>query len=249
MKDIIKIKNIFDNSELIWFNNDFTKNNLPGPEFQKLQKKSTLPYILEKGKGVLDIGAHIGDYSIPLASALQNLGRKDIIIYAIEPTKAKCEFMTNIVKLNNLNNIKIINIGISNSERKHKISKYSEKSNGRNTGGHQWIEDNNGINFTTLDSLMEKNEIGEIGFFWLDAQWMEYEVLSGGINFLKKNKPYILMEYYPPTVFEEDNITVKFSRRGTKRLLLKDKKFKFLFTELKMKIVPKKEFEDLFLTF
>ena len=70
--------------------NDFSKNNWPNPAHQEKQKKFSLKYVLEKGKGVLDIGAHLGDFGISLAIALKNLNRTDIKVYCIEPTYEKC---------------------------------------------------------------------------------------------------------------------------------------------------------------
>jgi hypothetical protein len=46
--EIITIKNPIDsNISMLWLNNNFTKNNWPGPNFQKHQKKEALKYILE----------------------------------------------------------------------------------------------------------------------------------------------------------------------------------------------------------
>ena len=122
-KEVIVIPNPIDsNTSMLWLDNDFTKNNSPGPSFQKEQKKEVLKYILEKGKGVIDCGAHIGDFGICLAVILKTLKRNDIIVYCIEPSKEKCNFMKKVCKLNNLDetNIKIINCGLSD-----KIGKYS----------------------------------------------------------------------------------------------------------------------------
>ena len=165
-EEIIVIKNPIDsNVSMQWLDNTFTRNNWPDPPFQKQQKKEALKYILEKGKGVIDCGAHIGDFGVCLAVMLKALKRSDIVVYCIDPSEEKCNFMKQVCKLNNLDdtNIKIINCGLSD-----KIGKYSigtKKECGSNTGGWQWIEDNDGVPFTTLDQLYKDNIIGEIGFF------------------------------------------------------------------------------------
>ena len=96
--EIIVIMNPIDSSTpMLWLDNTFTRNNWPDPPFQKHQKKEALKYILEKGKGVIDCGAHIGDFGVCLAVMLKALKRSDIIVYCIDPSKEKCDFMTNAI--------------------------------------------------------------------------------------------------------------------------------------------------------
>lgn len=249
----IEIENPIDGKIMYWYDNDFTKINFPGPNFQKEQKKSSLKYILEKGKGVLDIGAHIGDYGICMAKALTNLNREDVIVYCIDPSEYKCDFMEQVKKDNNLNNVKIICAGLTD-----KVGRYSVKEHGfggtercrRNSGGWQWTKDPKGKKFTTLDKLYENNKIGEIGFFWFDAQWSEYKIMVGGQKYLTENRPYILMEYYPCRRFHEDKESVVKVRQGTKDELSKDKKFVRLFKKYDIVISEKgSEFEDILIEF
>ena len=97
--EFVVIVNPIDNSPMIWINNEFAKNNLPSPNHQLKQKKNSLKYILESNKNVLDAGAHIGDYGLCLACALRNLNKNNIIVYCIEPSEEKCNFMKKICEL------------------------------------------------------------------------------------------------------------------------------------------------------
>ena len=103
----IIIKNPIDNSDMLWYDNHFTQNNFPGPEFHKEDKRKSLEYILEKNKNIIDTGAHIGDYGLCLAKALQNISREDLTVFCIEPYIEKCKFMNSIVKLNNIKTQKL----------------------------------------------------------------------------------------------------------------------------------------------
>ena len=69
----------------------------------------------------------------------------------------------------------------------------------------------------------------------MDAQWMEYKIIRGGINYLTKFKPYILMEY-DPVIESYDNGTAKKYRKGSKNDLKNDNKFVKLFSEIGIKI-------------
>jgi FkbM family methyltransferase len=254
-EETIVIKNPIDsNISMLWLDNTFTRNNHPGPDFQKKQKKEALKYILERGKGVIDCGAHIGDFGICLAIVLKVLKRNDIMVYCIDPSEEKCNFMKYICKLNKLDetNIKIINCGLSDRIGNYSIGSKNRDGDGNkpsNTGGWQWIKDDNGIEFKTLDYLYEKKIINKIGFFWMDAQWMEYEIIKGGIKYLSDCKPYILMEYDPASELYPNGIAKKY-KKGSKKELKSDNKFKRLFSEIGIKISNKgDELDDILLEF
>ena len=250
LSNIIELSNPIDNKPMKWFDNEFTKKNWPGPNFQSKQKKNSLNYILKKGKGVLDIGAHIGDYGVSLAIALKRMNEKKIIVYCIDPSEDKCNFMHKVSKLNGLNDdeIKIICCGISDKERTYSVNETDIKVRGKNTGGWQWSIDNKGKMFTTLDRLWNMGVIGEIGFFWLDAQWMEHLVLKGGLTYLKHCKPYILIEYDIVTRYYPDKITPETFISGTYNQLKNDDRFKDVFEKLEIKLIEHKpKFDDILL--
>ncbi len=66
-----------------------------------INKALTLP----QNSCIIDCGAHIGDGSIAIAHALNYHKREDIIVYAIDPSKFKCDFINFIKTKNNLNNL------------------------------------------------------------------------------------------------------------------------------------------------
>ena len=153
--EYLKILNPLDNSLLVWENSNFTRSNWPDPYYDIEEKQ----FIFEKCKfnklnhGIIDVGAHIGDLAIPLALALSNIGRSDIIVYAIDPSKEKCDFIEKMAKINSIKNIKVLNYGLSDSEQimghdqidlNSEITdrwlnfNLDEVNNLTNTGGQQW---------------------------------------------------------------------------------------------------------------
>ena len=46
------------------------------------------------------------------------------------------------------------------------------------------------IKFTYLDEFIVLNKISNVDFIKLDVDGFEYNVLSGGMNFLKEKKPH-----------------------------------------------------------
>ena len=51
--------------------------------------------------------------------------------------------------------------------------------------------------FLTLDDFVILNKISDVDFIKLDVDGFEYNVLKGGLNFLKEKKPPIFMELAP----------------------------------------------------
>lgn len=154
---------------------------------------------------VIDGGAHIGDFSVPIAHALKSAGREDIIVYAIEPDKNKCEFIRRMVKANALTNLKVISVGLSDKEGKFEPDpNYNGYiGNKKNTGGQPWISSENGIDFATLDSLVTRGFITErIGCIHYDLEGMEPEALKGTKTCLETFQPYLSLE-----VTGEDNVS------------------------------------------
>jgi FkbM family methyltransferase len=244
--NVIDIINPIDGNYIKWNNNDFAVNNYPGVKYQASQKKASLKYILKKNQNIIDTGAHIGDYGVPLACALRNLS-SNLKVYCIEPSKEKCIFIKEMSTLNNLNNLYVINLGLSNKEGLFSVANSGNgrglKEYGKNTGAWRWEIDYNGITkFSTLDKLYENKIIENIGFIWLDVEFMEKEVLEGGEKLIKNCKPYILMEYWP-------NTRKIVTNRGTTNELKNDIQFNDVFQKLNIKIsnLQDLDFDDILL--
>lgn len=110
-------------------------------------------------------------------------------------------------------------------------AKWNIKNSEYNTGAWQWVPNETGIDFTTLDILFNKKEIFNVGFIWLDAQWSEYQILNGGINLLSSCRPYIFMEYCPVSKYSKDKLSAVKYTKGTCDQLKKDEKFMVFFKE------------------
>ena len=202
----IKTNTINDNHKIKWqkLDTNFMSKNWPNTfDFDYdikddiINKALTLPL----NSAIIDCGAHIGDGSVSIAHALKHYNREDIIVYAIDPSKYKCEFIEFIKTKNNLNNLIVLNYGLSNINSEYKTLKQS----GENTGGWEWVahntnttdtEDINNITkFIKLDDLIKDNMIKhKIGIIHLDVEGMEKEALIGGTETIAQHKPYISIE-------------------------------------------------------
>ena len=198
------IKNETNNdlNNIIWqkIDSNFMKSNYPntfnfdyGIKEDIINKALTLP----KNSCIIDCGAHIGDGSIAIAHVLKYHKREDIIVYAIDPSKFKCDFIEFIKTKNNLNNLRVLNYGLSNVNSEYK----SLKQSGKNTGAWEWAlndttnKDDDINKFIKLDDLINNNIIKEtIGIIHLDVEGMEKQAIQGGFKTIEKYKPYLSIE-------------------------------------------------------
>jgi FkbM family methyltransferase len=136
-----------------------------------------MPYF--KDKNIIDLGAYIGDNSIPWA--LKSNG----IIYAIDPSKENTDFIDKMTKHNKLDNIVSITKAISDISE---IIYYNENDDTHISCNN--ISGRSSFEATTLDSLNFNN----IGFIHLDVEGFEYKVLQGAIKIINRDKPIIAWE-------------------------------------------------------
>jgi tRNA G37 N-methylase Trm5 len=111
----IELNFLYDNTDIIIDDNDsryktmsetFKKEKI----FRKLIIFLINTNIIDKNKNFIDLGAWWGDNTIPWAKNING------IIYAIDPSKENVEYINKNKKLNNLNNIIIINSAISDKD-------------------------------------------------------------------------------------------------------------------------------------
>ena len=198
---ITDLLNLNTKTSIKWpnvYTSNFMNNNRPNKFVHDFKVKLDIvnrAINFPKNYCIIDCGAHIGDGVIPIAHALKYFRRNDIIIYAIDPSKYKCEFIKKIAAINKLDNIRVLNYGLA-KENKFYSSYRCENSSGnmiwKNIKTLKYSEKEF---FVKLDYLTENNFIKEnIGAIHLDVEGMEDDVLIGGIETLNKFKPYLSLE-------------------------------------------------------
>lgn len=165
----------------------FKRRNIHEGIFRQINTYLINNNIIDKNKNIIDLGAWIGDNSIPWAKNING------IVYAIDPSKENCKYIYEMSILNNINNIIVIKGAISDSEKI--ISTDSTDLH------HCSFNDNNSLNNKIqafcLDTLLYKKKIiDNIGYIHLDVESMEYLVLKGSSQLINKLKPIITFEQH-----------------------------------------------------
>lgn len=149
---------------------------------------------LKPGDNVLDIGAHIGYYSLIAAERVGKKGR----VYAFEPNKDNLALLTKNINANKYKNIVIIDKAVAKTAKKAKLF-LSPVS----TGMHSLIDidGNNGeatmVDVVSLDKLFGKNP-PKISAIKMDIEGGEYSAVEGMAHLLKKSKNIKLFAEFSP---------------------------------------------------
>jgi FkbM family methyltransferase len=148
-------------------------------------------YLIKQGivKGnIVDLGAWIGDNSIPWALL------SDRCIYAIDPSPDNCSYIKDMAALNDIKNIIIIQKAISD--------KSEVLSTNDNINHCSFVYNNPGVvgthklESTSLDQLYRDQVIQDVGYIHLDVEGMEAKVVAGATELIQSCRPIIAFEQH-----------------------------------------------------
>src|SRR5919202_3302307 len=150
----------------------------------------------KQGDIVVDVGAHIGRYTIIASKRVGATGK----VIAIEAHPGNYEMLNRNIKLNGLTNVTTLNFAVYSKETKIKLFLPGEKSNRtiyntlistRATDEEKFVE----VNADTLDDLLQNNEISHADVNWIkiDVEGAELDVLKGADSIMSNSKNITLL--------------------------------------------------------
>jgi FkbM family methyltransferase len=150
----------------------------------------------KQGDIVVDIGAHIGHYTI-IASKRVGINGK---VIAIEANPGNFKLLNRNIRLNQLANVVSLNHAVYSKETKLKLYAPGEEAghtiyntliSDRATNEEKFVE----VNANTLDYLLQPKGIRQEQVNWIkiDVEGAEFEVLKGATNVLCKSKDITLL--------------------------------------------------------
>ncbi len=156
--------------------------------------------ILEQGDCVIDIGAHIGYFSLLAATLVGPSGK----VISFEPENSNYRHLRLNMQLNNLLNCHTFNLPLGSRVENKTFYINSDADGGHalwDVGLHPLNEKSRRDRLTkqlqvhTLDSLFGDNSLGSLKLIKIDAEGAEQAILEGGLDTIKINSvPYIICE-------------------------------------------------------
>ncbi len=147
------------------------------------------------GNVAIDIGAHIGSYTLPLARTFEK-------VIAFEPNPYNRYILNLNVKLNKLGNVRVEPVALSN--RTGVVRLYLQSDQG---GTSSLNESHYGfrydktvwVNVLRLDDFKFQN----VGFVKIDVEGEELRVLKGASETIEQSKPVLGIEVHCPKLIRD----------------------------------------------
>lgn len=145
---------------------------------------------MRRGSCFVDVGAHVGYYSVLASKAVCYEGK----IHAFEPDPLNFDLLQRNIALNGLKNVQAHNAAVSNHCGRETLFK-----SGKNTGDHRIVADGErttiGVDCVKLDTVLAGQQIDTIK---IDTQGAECHVLEGARKLMAKPHPMrVLIELWP----------------------------------------------------
>jgi FkbM family methyltransferase len=146
-------------------------------------------YKLKKGEVVVDLGAHIGTFTVAAAKAVGHEG----VIIAVEPSASSLWLLRKNIEANGLSNVVVIPMGIWSA--KASLNLYLSKDHAAYSffGGTNDFEQ---VQVDTLDNILARVGVDRVDFIKMDIEGAEIEAIKGMEEALRKNDVNLAISSY-----------------------------------------------------
>lgn len=206
--------------------NPFTWDLVLGKDLEK-DVKQEFSQNVNEGDTVIDVGAHIGEYTL-LGAKL--VGDKGFII-SVEPDHYTVKSLKENIILNDFKNCLVLEKAVGEKAETKSLYKVSEED----VYGYldpyvlnKKLMKHSEIEVTTIDEIILSKNLNLVNLLKIDVEGFEYEVLLGCNDALKKNKiKKIIIELHPKYLkykgINEDLIYTFLKKHGFKIKKIQEK--------------------------
>lgn len=154
---------------------------------------------LKTGDQVIDIGAHIGLFSVVCSQLVGKEGK----IVCFEPTPGTYKLLQQTLKLNHCENVIPVQAAVSSKEGQATfyISTENEGNNSNSLVGNNTLQKMEGydVQLKTIDSIVAEYVISP-NLIKIDVEGAELDTLKGGLNTFSTLKPNIILGLHPEAI-------------------------------------------------
>lgn len=131
---------------------------------------------------IVDIGAHIGTFAVRAASLLKN-GK----VYAVEASRENCAYLRANVKLNNLGNVSVHHLALTDFKGETKLYHKGHKGHLGSSIVKDFLGEAENVPTDTLANFMQDNDISHCDYMKLNCEGAEFKIiLSTHKNILQR---------------------------------------------------------------
>lgn len=208
--------------------------------FESVYEKETVNLfkgIIKKGYNVIDVGAHVGYFSLLISTLVDEIGK----IFSFEPNKTNyLQFKKNIKK-NNINNILALEYALSDKVSVEKFFFHQlNEGGGSLNNAHEVLQDFTLVKTSSLDELFNSQIINtsSVDFIKIDVEGHEEKVLKGMLNIIELYSPMILVEVLN---YQSELEVIEFLKKKKYKFFIKINKFDLLCSSIDLNIIPYKD--------
>ena len=161
---------------------------------------ATLPSVLSPGDVFVDIGAHIGYYSVLAASLVGPTGH----VYAFEPSPSNYDLLRRNIQLNGLRNVTALELAIGASEGRGTLYEGPRQNSGLATLNPVYGAKRQGatrelaVDIRPVAAVVPREHLVRVRALKIDVEGQELEVLHSLAPLLELNRPLtIFLEWTP----------------------------------------------------
>jgi FkbM family methyltransferase len=181
----------------------------------------------KEGDTVVDIGAHMGRYTIPSSKSVGASGK----VIAVEAHPYNFRMLQHNLRLNKLTNVSVLNQAVYSQKARLKLylpdedlgftTHHSLMANYLNAKLSKDVERSYiEVEADTLDNLLKIRGVRQVNWIKIDVEGAEYEVLKGAEEVLSANKRISILvevhgkETYGPTIelLRSNNFDIEFEK-------------------------------------
>lgn len=153
-----------------------------------------------EGATILDIGAHIGMFSIMAAKTAGEYGK----IFSFEPSPGTADILQQTIRINEVG--KLINpvnqaMGKEVGRQAFYVSEAEADSHNSLVPYQQMSKLHTvQVEVNSIDNFVLTKKLSKINFINIDVEGAEYDVLLGGVQVFKKYKPHFIVAIHPELI-------------------------------------------------
>jgi FkbM family methyltransferase len=154
--------------------------------------------LLQADSVILDVGANIGFWTVPMALMLNAEGR----VHAFEPLPGNCNRLRENIRLNGVEHVVHIHeVGLSDKPATLEVSLREDFAHGSGTGNAAIVIDERDrqfrcttIDVDTLDRVFDSLDIPRLDFVKIDIEGHEDKCLAGAGSVISRFRPIMVIE-------------------------------------------------------
>jgi len=169
------------------------------PSDYEKENYAILKQHLKPGMDVIDIGAHIGLFSVVCSQLTEGKGK----IVCFEPTPGTHKLLLETLKINHCNNVTPVQAAVSDKEgaATFYISSDHEGNNSNSLVGDNPLHKMSGyeVRLETIDAVTAKYSLTP-SVIKVDVEGAELDTLKGGLQTFSRLKPQLILGLHPAAI-------------------------------------------------